>query len=126
MNFGKIDDLFVSKVEAAVGSHNVFTDIYDTLPYARDNYPCRWSTEFAFRPDVVVTPESTEHVAAVVGLANENLRAGNLAFSHYYFIVQKKNLAPYQWIKVASSEKLSYRAMRERVACCVCATILPR
>jgi glycolate oxidase len=72
MNFGKINDLFVSRLENAIGSGNVFAEVYDTLPYARDNCICRWSKKFASRPDVAVTPESTEQVAAIIKIAAEN------------------------------------------------------
>lgn len=71
MYFGKVDDLFISKLEGAIGSCNVFSEIYDTLPYARDNCPYKWSKKFNFRPDIVVTPESTEQVAIIVKMANE-------------------------------------------------------
>ena len=69
--FGKIDERFVSQLEATVGREHVLTEVFDTLPYARDNCPYRWSEKFNFRPDVVVTPGSTEQVAEIVRLANE-------------------------------------------------------
>ena len=71
MMFGKIDEHFVSELKNIVGRGNVLTEVFDTLPYARDNCPYKWSEKFNFRPDVVVIPENTEQVADVVRLANE-------------------------------------------------------
>ena len=71
MMFGKIDEHFVSKLKNIVGRENVLTEVFDTLPYARDNCPYKWSEKFNLRPDAVVIPENTEQVADVVRLANE-------------------------------------------------------
>ena len=56
MMFGKIDEHFVSKLKNIVGRENVLTEVFDTLPYARDNCPYKWSEKFNLRPDAVVIP----------------------------------------------------------------------
>jgi len=71
LGFGKVDEQFVSKLKALVGRENVLTEVFDTLPYARDNCPYKWSEKFNFRPDVVLIPENADQVTDIVKLANE-------------------------------------------------------
>ena len=71
LGFGKVDEQFVSKLKDLIGRDNVLAEVFDTLPYARDNCPYKWSEKFNFRPDVVVIPENTEQVTDIVKLANE-------------------------------------------------------
>ncbi|MEM4474643.1 MAG: FAD-binding oxidoreductase [Candidatus Bathyarchaeia archaeon] len=72
LKFGTISNKLVDAIERVVGSTNIFTEIFDRIPYSRDNCPYRWSEKFKFLPDIVVTPETVEQVAEVVKLANEN------------------------------------------------------
>lgn len=71
LGFGKVDEQFVSELKAIVGRENVLTEIFDTLPYARDNCPYKWSEKFRFRPDVVIIPEDVEQVAGIVKLSDK-------------------------------------------------------
>jgi len=71
LGFSKVDEQFVSKLKALVGRENVLTEVFDTLPYARDNCPYKWSEKFNFRPDVVLIPENADQVMDIVKLANE-------------------------------------------------------
>lgn len=71
LSFGKVDGQFVSKLEALVSRENVLTEVFDTLPYARDSCPYKWSDKFKLRPEVVIIPEDVEQVADIVKLANE-------------------------------------------------------
>lgn len=70
MQLNRASDRIVSQLEGLLGPGNVYGDVADTLPYARDNCPYKWSERFRFRPDVVVTPEDKYQVADVVKLAN--------------------------------------------------------
>lgn len=71
LKFEQISDKIIDKIEDIAGSRNIFTEIFDRVPYSRDNCPYRWSEKFKFIPDVVVTPETVEQVADLVRLANE-------------------------------------------------------
>jgi glycolate oxidase len=72
MKFGMVTGKVIEKIEKVVGSKNVFTETFDRIPYTRDSWPYKWSEKFKFLPDVMVTPETTEHVVEVIGIANEN------------------------------------------------------
>ncbi|HXZ24466.1 MAG TPA: FAD-binding oxidoreductase, partial [Methanomassiliicoccales archaeon] len=63
----------VGKLEAAVGKANVKTSKMERLLYSHDLAPLPKETQIAFKnvPDVVVRPTSTEQVAKVVRIANE-------------------------------------------------------
>ncbi|HTY46234.1 MAG TPA: FAD-binding oxidoreductase [Methanomassiliicoccales archaeon] len=63
----------VWKLEAAVGKANVKTSKMERLLYSHDLAPLPKETQIAFKnvPDVVVRPTSTEQVAKVVRIANE-------------------------------------------------------
>lgn len=71
LGFNKVDAQLVPRLKDLIGRDNVLAEVFDTLPYARDNCPYKWSEKFNFRPDVVVIPENTEQVADIVKLANE-------------------------------------------------------
>ncbi|MGD0328882.1 MAG: FAD-binding oxidoreductase [Nitrososphaeria archaeon] len=71
---GKVDSLkykpvtpnILSKLEEIVGSENLSIRPEELICYARD------SSIFVYKPDVVLRPRTTEEVAAILMVANEN------------------------------------------------------
>ena len=68
MTYNKITQEVLLKLRALVGADNVLTEAEQLAPYAHDEV-----TDPAYHhlPEAVVLAENTEHVAAVVRLANE-------------------------------------------------------
>lgn len=71
IKYGKVTNEFVKKLEDVACAENVYSEIFDLIPYCRDNCVYRWSKKFDLRPDVVVTPENTAQVSEIARLANE-------------------------------------------------------
>lgn len=63
------DREFLRQIEAIVGTKNVLTDTADTAPYLQD-----WRGRYKGEATCVVRPGSTEEVAAVVRLCNQQDR----------------------------------------------------
>ena len=64
MAYGRVGEGILKELEDIIGSEGVSTRPEELYCYSRD------STLFAFKPDVVVRPKSTEQVAAILRLAN--------------------------------------------------------
>ncbi len=60
----------ITKLKEILGAKQVVTDQSIIEPYSHDEVP---DSHYAHMPDVVVFPETTEQVAAVVKFANEYL-----------------------------------------------------
>lgn len=71
MEYGEVTDRVLRKFKEIVGTENVYSEVIDTLPYCRDNSPCRWSEKFKFRPDLVLTPENKEQISNIAEFCNE-------------------------------------------------------
>jgi glycolate oxidase len=63
--YGSITPRVLSKLEGIVGSENISSRTEELICYSRD------SSIFSYRPDVVIRPGNTDHVAAVMKVANE-------------------------------------------------------
>jgi len=68
-----VSDNVVKKLQAAIGAENVKTSKFERLLYSHDLAPLPKEAQIAFKniPDIVVRPRSTEDVAKVVKIANE-------------------------------------------------------
>jgi glycolate oxidase len=67
MNYGKVTGAIVEELRGLLGAKNVIRDAERMEAYSHDETSAE---EYGHMPDVVVTPTSTEQVAAVVKLAN--------------------------------------------------------
>ncbi len=67
MSYGTVTPAIVAELRAIVGDKNVWTDEARLDTYAHDETSI---SEYAHAPEVVVVPTTTEHVAAIVKLAN--------------------------------------------------------
>jgi len=56
----------VKELEAIVGAENVTDEEFELIAYSRD-----WSYDGPLKPDIIVTPGSTEEVSAIMKLANK-------------------------------------------------------
>jgi FAD/FMN-containing dehydrogenase len=56
----------VKELETIVGAENVTDEEFELIAYSRD-----WSYDGPLKPDIIVTPGSTEEVSAVMKLANK-------------------------------------------------------
>ncbi|MGQ9782082.1 MAG: FAD-binding oxidoreductase [Nitrososphaeria archaeon] len=63
--YKKVSPKILSRLEQALGAENLSARTEELLCYARD------SSIFNCRPEVVVRPKTTDHVAAVMKIANE-------------------------------------------------------
>ncbi len=70
MKYGKITPDIVKELEGIVGARNVIQDEDAMLPYSHDETP---ADQYGVMPGVVITPTSTQQVAALVKLANKHL-----------------------------------------------------
>lgn len=70
MKYGRVTPEIMKELEDIVGARNVILDKEAMLPYSHDETP---ADQYGVMPDVVVTPTSTEQVAALVKLANRHL-----------------------------------------------------
>lgn len=68
MDYIKVNDEILAKLQAIVGSENVLVDAEKMQPYAHDEVT---DPAYHHMPEAVVFAETTEQVAAVVTLANE-------------------------------------------------------
>lgn len=68
MKYQKVDKKILSRLEEIVGTRYVLTDAEKMEPYAHDETPTHSSHH---SPEVVVFPGSTEEIAALVRLANQ-------------------------------------------------------
>ncbi|MEM3027450.1 MAG: FAD-binding oxidoreductase [Candidatus Bathyarchaeia archaeon] len=64
-NYGRVTPRVLSQLEGILGSENISTRPEELLCYSRD------SSIFFHSPDVVVRPRKTDHVVAVMKIANE-------------------------------------------------------
>jgi len=67
MNYGKVTGAIVEELRGLLGAKNVICDAERMEAYSHDETSAE---EYGHMPDAVVTPTSTEQVAAVVKLAN--------------------------------------------------------
>lgn len=67
MNYGKVTNALVEELRGLLGAKNVISDAERMEAYSHDETSAE---EYGHMPDVVVTPTTTEQVAAVVKLAN--------------------------------------------------------
>jgi len=58
-----------SELSKAMGEHKVLSNESDIVPYTKDTYRIRFDEEYKYFPDLVVLPESTSDVQAVVKVA---------------------------------------------------------
>lgn len=63
-----VNENVINKLKEAIGSQNVITDKEELLTYAYD----ATADMISQSPDVIVLPENTEHVQAIVNVAREN------------------------------------------------------
>ena len=56
----------VKELETIVGAENVTDEEFELIAYSRD-----WSYDGPLKPDIIVTPGSTEEISAVMKLANK-------------------------------------------------------
>ncbi len=63
----KITPAIRASLEAVVGAGNAFSDADKTVDYGHDEFSLK---EIAHEPDIVVRPDTTEEVAAVLRIAN--------------------------------------------------------
>lgn len=68
MNYIKVNEEILTKLQAIVGNENVLIDTEKMQPYAHDEVT---DPSYHHMPEAVVFAETTEQVAAVVTLANE-------------------------------------------------------
>lgn len=57
------------EIAQAIGEHKVLHKRADLAPYTKDTYRIRFEDEYRFFPDLVVLPESTSDVQAIVRVA---------------------------------------------------------
>ncbi|MFQ6095442.1 MAG: FAD-binding oxidoreductase, partial [Candidatus Bathyarchaeia archaeon] len=67
MGYGKVTEDVLSGLRGIVGDENILTDKENLEKYATDETPLGLKV----LPEVVVKPESTEHVSRILALANE-------------------------------------------------------
>ncbi|MFU8888632.1 MAG: FAD-binding oxidoreductase, partial [Trueperaceae bacterium] len=67
MDYRTVTPAIVQELRAIVGDKSVWTDEARLEAYAHDETS---SDEYAHAPEVVVLPTTTDHVAAIVKLAN--------------------------------------------------------
>ncbi|MGY3052318.1 glycolate oxidase [Pedobacter sp. UYEF25] len=65
MNFTKIDAIILEKIKQAVGKDSVFTDSEDLEIYSHDE-----TEDLHFKPEIVVKPNTTEQVSALLKICN--------------------------------------------------------
>jgi glycolate oxidase len=61
----------LKKMQQIVGANNILKETHGLIPYTRDHQMVRFSEQFAYKPEVVVLPETSDQVAEIVRLANE-------------------------------------------------------
>jgi len=69
--YKKIDSHIVESLTEIVGPENVLADEHELIPYTRDHQWVKYSEMFTYKPEVVVLPESAEHVVKLVQFANQ-------------------------------------------------------
>ena len=71
-----MDKKIQKELQKIVGEDDLFTDSLSLTCYSRDRLPwasnTNWSAAHIDKPAVVIRPESTEEVAAIVKLANKH------------------------------------------------------
>lgn len=70
MKYGKLTPDIIREIERIVGIRNVIMDEEAMLPYSHDETS---ADQYGVMPGIVITPISTEQVAALVKLANKHL-----------------------------------------------------
>jgi glycolate oxidase len=68
INYNKIDANILKDFREIVGDQYVLTEKFDLEPYSHDE-----TEDLSFYPEVVVKPETTEHVSAIVKICNDKL-----------------------------------------------------
>ena len=66
MNYNRINDEFVSRLKSVIDDKRVLLDNETLIEYGHDE-----TEDLSYPPEVVVKPETTEEVSAVVKLCNE-------------------------------------------------------
>jgi glycolate oxidase len=69
--YKKVDSHIIKSLVEIVGTENLLVDDHELVPYTRDHQWVKYPDLFAFKPEVVILPESADQIVKIVHLANQ-------------------------------------------------------